>query len=229
MTNTTMTALFDTRAEAERAQLELLNRGLRKEAIVIIDQGAASVSRDDGPKGFWDSVRDFFIPDADGHTFAEGVRRGAFLLIARVEDEGADDVIELLENSDAVDLDTRSREWQAQGWTPYEAEAAASGASISSRADPSPNVERTATHNGFRVRAYANQQPSELPPRSMATEPVAVKNFSGQRTRGIDEASSRSVAASEGDAAPDVASGATNADPTAVPGRTSPRSKQAPK
>ena len=33
-------------------------------------------------KGFWDSVKDIFMPEDDRDTFAEGVRRGGYLLTA---------------------------------------------------------------------------------------------------------------------------------------------------
>jgi hypothetical protein len=57
-----------------------------------------------------------FVPDEDSQTYGEGLRRGRFLLTARAEEHHADRVHQLLENSNAVDVDERASAWRIKGW-----------------------------------------------------------------------------------------------------------------
>ena len=61
------------------------------------------------------------MPDEDRHTYAEGVKRGGYLLSARVPDGLQDAAADILEACDPIDLDQRSETWRQEGWTGYEA------------------------------------------------------------------------------------------------------------
>ena len=63
------------------------------------------------------NIKQFIVDNDERATYEEGVRRGGQLLTARVQDEDADDVLAVLESSDAVDLDQRAQEWRSTGWT----------------------------------------------------------------------------------------------------------------
>ena len=63
------------------------------------------------------------MPDEDRHTYAEGVKRGGYLLSARVPDGLQDAAADILEACDPIDLDQRSETWRQEGWTGYEASA----------------------------------------------------------------------------------------------------------
>jgi uncharacterized protein (TIGR02271 family) len=135
MTTHTITAIFDDAGAMETARRKLAETGIP--AADIHTSGANTTHADglDHDKSFWESLKGFFIPDEDRATYAEGVRRGGFLLTARVNEPLTDEAIRVLDQNGAVDIDERAKEWQTEGWT-------AAGASHSSQ---SP-VAATATN-----------------------------------------------------------------------------------
>jgi hypothetical protein len=116
MNTRTITAMFDSADAANLARQRLLELGLASDDVQVIRQEASDDAAPDH-KGMWESIKDFFTDGDDRATYQEGMRRGGQLLTARVQDEDADDVHAVLENSDAVDLDQRAQEWRAAGWT----------------------------------------------------------------------------------------------------------------
>ena len=131
----TITAFYDSVADAEVAASILTEGGIDRSSIQIVNdtaRGAAPTAiRDDDGGGFFSALRDLFVPDEDRYTYREGLRRGGALLTVRVADEQSDRAIELLDRTGAVDLDTRESEWRAEGWRGYEPGAADSTAATS--------------------------------------------------------------------------------------------------
>jgi uncharacterized protein (TIGR02271 family) len=123
MTHQTLTALYDTRGAAETARDQLVERGVSMEAISIrgVEDGetAASSTTAAEDQGFWASLSDLFMPDEDRYTYAEGMRRGGYLLTVRVPNELAAAATDILEASEPIDLDQRSESWRQGGWTGY--------------------------------------------------------------------------------------------------------------
>jgi uncharacterized protein (TIGR02271 family) len=121
MTTRTITAIYDSESEAREARAQLVNNGLDDDDVRIVSQNLTSstVSGDhvDEDKGVWESIKDFFVGDDDRPTYSEGLRRGGYLLTARVEDEQGELAIALLEQTNAVDLDERAEQWRAEGWS----------------------------------------------------------------------------------------------------------------
>lgn len=115
-----ITAVYDSKPDAQAARDRLLELGVLQKNIEILDQEApgysgASASADH--KGLWASIKEMFIPDDDRRAFEESIRRGGYLLVASVETERAEKALEALEGSNAVDLTRRQEQWKAQGWT----------------------------------------------------------------------------------------------------------------
>jgi len=124
MNNRTITAVFDTQAEAERAVEALAAQGIpRSDLRIHRDMPDAPVQNQD--KGFWASLADLFVPDEDRGTYAEALRRGSVMVSAQVDDAHYEQAATLLESAGAVDLDERESTWRSEGWTG----AAAMGAS----------------------------------------------------------------------------------------------------
>ena len=117
MSNRTITAMFDSADAANVARQRLLELGLASDDVQVISQDARDEHAAAAHKGLWESIKDFFTDNDERATYEEGVRRGGQLLTARVLDEDADDVLAVLESSDAVDLDQRAQEWRSTGWT----------------------------------------------------------------------------------------------------------------
>ncbi len=129
MTTRTITALFESAAEAKRAADQLAAVGISRDAVSIVrqDEGAAATGTAEQPEGggFFAALADLFMPDEDRYTYAEGIRRGGVLLTASVDDALTDEAIRILDGAGAVDLDTRASEWRAAGWRGYEPAAGA--------------------------------------------------------------------------------------------------------
>jgi len=121
MTTRTITAIYDSEADAQQARDRLVNVGLPDDDVRIVSHQLSSspVSSDTHKdhKGVWESIKDFFVGDEDRHFYSEGMRRGGYLLTARVDDEHSTRAMDELEKSNAIDLDERSAQWRAEGWT----------------------------------------------------------------------------------------------------------------
>ncbi|MBB5714591.1 YsnF/AvaK domain-containing protein [Sphingomonas aerophila] len=117
----TITALFDSRSDAEAAKNRLHMANIDANHVHVHDQsspgfrseGAYSDHQD---RGMWDSIKNALLPDEDRHAYEEGVRRGGALLTADVEEDQIDDAVRVLEDSNSIDVDDRSQQWRSQGW-----------------------------------------------------------------------------------------------------------------
>lgn len=117
------TAFFDSRDAAEAASRDLTQAGFHPDAVTLVGGQADTV--DDEPVlpeagGFWHALKAFFMPDEDRYTYAEGLRRGGFLLSVTTAAADYERALDILDADGAVDIDERSRDWQAEGWRGWE-------------------------------------------------------------------------------------------------------------
>ena len=114
MTDRTLTAMYDTRDEADEAQRQLVGLGIPSDEISIHggETGTAAETAEEEP-GFWASL---FMPDADRQMYAEGVQRGGYLLTVEVQEDLQEAALDVLEGSGAVDLDAQAATWRQDGW-----------------------------------------------------------------------------------------------------------------
>jgi len=178
----TITALFDSRADAEAAKNRLHMANIDASHVHVHDQssqgfrseGAYSDHQD---RGVWDSVKNAFLPDEDRHTYEEGVRRGGALLTVDVEESQIDDAVRVLEDSNSIDIDDRAQQWRSQGWNYGEGASAATGLGTTGGSfdrgtgttveeEAIPVVEerlqvgkREVERGGVRVRSYVTETP----------------------------------------------------------------------
>jgi uncharacterized protein (TIGR02271 family) len=193
----TVTALYDSRAEAEAAR-ERLSSAVRADGIKIVDS-------DNGTGG----LGRLHVSNDDRQAYDEGLRRGGALLCAEVDGhEDADRIIALLEESASVDLERRQETWRSEGWTP------GSGASAGLRESGEtgnrtgniveeeriPIVEeelrvgkREVERGGARVRSYIKETP--------VTEQVTLREEHVQvERRPVDQSAVPASATSPGEA-----------------------------
>jgi len=111
----TITAMFDSRSEAESAREQL--RTATGADARIIDKSSAGSEGPGESRGFWADLKDAFMPDEDRTSYEEGVRRGGFLLCATVDESKADKACGILQSSGSVDFDSREQQWREEGWT----------------------------------------------------------------------------------------------------------------
>jgi uncharacterized protein (TIGR02271 family) len=116
----TYTALYDNRQDAEAAQQQLKGLGIiEADGTNIADQNTTGfqADRSSDNKGFWGSLKGGVAPE-DRHVYEESVRQGSFLLTVNVDDENAARVEDLLEKTNAVDIDEREQQYRQTGLIP---------------------------------------------------------------------------------------------------------------
>lgn len=182
--SSTITAMFDSRSEAEAAKERLKSANVDADHVHIHDKSSTGY-REQGysthqDRGVWDSIKNAFLPDEDRHTYEEGLRRGGVLLTADVDDDRVAEAVRVLENAGSIDVDDRSSQWRSSGWdysTPAAGAGAATGAALgavgsteyvgnSEREEVIPVVEeqlvvgkRDVNRGGVRVRSYVTETP----------------------------------------------------------------------
>jgi uncharacterized protein (TIGR02271 family) len=175
-----ITALFDSRTDAEGALRDLSGVGIGQDRVQI-----ATESKDLGTGGALGRtgnlatvLNDRTLPPEDRETFAEGLRRGAYLLTARVNEAAAPEVVRILDHSNAVDLDDRANQWRTSGW----AGPAVSGGTTETRAggfsasgDMAQRVGRTEAQEGESIPVI--QEELVVGKREVASGSVRVHSF----------------------------------------------------
>ena len=125
----TITAMFDSRSDADAARTRLTGAGLGISDVQIMDQSSqgfnagghqSDSSGDSSGHGFWAGVKDFFMADEDRYTYEEGVRRGGAVLVAKVDEGRVDEAVRILEESSSVDIDEREQSWRQSGYQGYD-------------------------------------------------------------------------------------------------------------
>ena len=126
----TVTAMFDNASEAERAISRLQAAGISSSAIRHTQGSGSGYSGNvdatettyrDQHKGFFDSLGDFFFPEEDRYTYAEGLSRGSHMVVVTEFDPSMHDtIVDILDDEGSIDLDSRESEWRSSGWSGYQ-------------------------------------------------------------------------------------------------------------
>jgi hypothetical protein len=111
--NRTITAFYETRAAAQKVADALKAANLGAE-IEIVDQTAADAHPQH--QDFIEWLGGLFAGHEDKHAYGEGLRRGHFLLTAKVDDLKETRAAEILESANPLNLQEAQRTWRAEGW-----------------------------------------------------------------------------------------------------------------
>jgi uncharacterized protein (TIGR02271 family) len=150
----TVTAFFDNRRDAEEAVSRLEAAGISHDSVRLIpgnerDTDAAASpdvrSLGDASTGFWDSLRDLFLPDEDRYTYAEGLRRGGYLVSVNASDAEYERVLDILDDEGTIDIDERAASWRAEGWSGTSSAAVRPGGTVDLTAGTTGTSGTTAT------------------------------------------------------------------------------------
>jgi len=161
----TLTALFDSRADAQASADSLRQLGIDADDIHIHDNTSQTGDSTHDDPGLWQTIKNAFLPDEDRHTYEEGLRRGGFLLTADVDEAQADRAIGVLDSANGVDMDERSNRWRAEGWTaPATGATGAAGNRVAEERIPVVEEKlqvgkREVERGGARVRSYVTEVP----------------------------------------------------------------------
>ncbi len=120
-----LTAFFDTKGAAEQAVSDIEAAGVPRHDITMVEggTGAAGVASPPSHEGFLASLKDMFMPEEDRYSYAEGLRRGGYLVSVRAGQVDLERVLDILDRDGAVDMEERETSWRGEGWTGYRAPA----------------------------------------------------------------------------------------------------------
>jgi len=177
-TKRTVTAFFDDREAADDAIRRLNSEGVARGSIQLIPGSQKSGTANPGTAdvGFWESLKDLFLPDEDRHTYAEGLKRGGFLVTVQTSGSNYERVLDILDDEGTIDVGQRAASWRSEGWTGYSGSdyrpratgtaTAMSRAPAESREDVIPVTEeelrigkRDVSSGRVRVRSYVVETP----------------------------------------------------------------------
>lgn len=182
----TVTAMFDSRADAEEAVNALIEEGFDRDAVRLLPGMERDVDRDpevrrsqgsDDP-GFWASLRDLFLPEDESYVYAEGLRRGGYLVSVRTTSASHDRAVDILDDEGTIDLDERAQAWRTEGWTGYTnagasrtgatgtgaTEAGYTGTGSSGTSSVPSMPPDAASASGTAVRSSANERGEQVIP-----------------------------------------------------------------
>lgn len=135
----TLAAVFETRAEANRAKDELIHSGYAAESITVSDSGSvAGTPRINDNESILHSIKQMFSQllgreHADRHIYAEALNRGHVVLTIQTTGmEAADRAADIVEDFNPIDIDESETMWRASGWTGGEVQRSGAGASQAS-------------------------------------------------------------------------------------------------
>ncbi len=126
MASQTITAMFTTRSEAEHAAESIRQNtalaGANPRVLPKSDTETTSVadSNREHDTGFMAALRRFFMPEEDRYAYAEGMRRGSYMVVVETEEAHAHAVMDALEQAGAVDLEAQEAQWRQEGWHGFE-------------------------------------------------------------------------------------------------------------
>lgn len=117
----TITAFFDSRSDADRAVDRLADAGIPRSSIQLVEGAsgeASATTTTTEHTGFWTSLENFFFPNEDRNTYAEGLRRGGYLVtVSGYPFDLHDTALDILDDDGSIDLDQRSQAWESEGWS----------------------------------------------------------------------------------------------------------------
>jgi uncharacterized protein (TIGR02271 family) len=105
------------------------------------------------------------MPDEDRHTYAEGLRRGGYLVTVSTTHANHDRAVQILDAEGTIDIDERAQAWRSEGWKGYTPSMGAGTSSKGTR-ESIPLVEeqlkvgkREVNQGRVRVRSYVTETP----------------------------------------------------------------------
>jgi hypothetical protein len=126
----TVVGLFDSHDQAEKAAAALEAKGFSDVRIA-----APTLQSEPEPEPDNSTITTLFqnegIPGATQSCYLEALRRGLSVIKVHCDDPQSDDVVDILEENGAVDVEERLRIWRESGWDAANANEIASSLSES--------------------------------------------------------------------------------------------------
>src|SRR5215204_2230847 len=138
----TVTAFFESRTAAQEAVDHLRQHGVEGSAISMIEGNDPHAAAESGGRryqeeGFWASLANMFMPREDRYAYAEGLRRGGYIVSVETSASNHDAILAILDREGAVDVDQLANDWRSNGWQSPDAGSNAAAATSYGRGMPS--------------------------------------------------------------------------------------------
>jgi len=160
----TIVALYDDASTATQVVQELRDYGINYDDVQAVDTADSRLSSQLTKSG---------LPADDVRYFVEGVNQGGTLVSVRVQEDHAEDVVNIMERYQPVDVHERAATWRQSGWTDAGATQTESTQTSSKIQDKEgettiPIVEeevrvgkRQVSGGGVRVHTHIEEKPVE--------------------------------------------------------------------
>ena len=144
----TLTAFFRDRSDAEEATRDLIAAGIAESNVRLVpgaESDNVAATDVDAGRGFWASLGDFFFPDEDRAVYAEGLRRGGYLVtVDAVTEAQHDKAVDILDDEGTIDVDEWADSWRAEGWSADKYTADSTNAPLSTSAEQAARMTEDA-------------------------------------------------------------------------------------
>jgi len=129
--SSTLTAMFNSRHDAEKAVDRLVEAGIPQSSVRLVpgyENDAPITDEHEVHRGFWGALSDFFLADDDRYSYAEGLKRGGFLVTVSNLPAGTyDTALDILDDEGSINLDEEQENWKSEGWSGYDSNATGYG------------------------------------------------------------------------------------------------------
>jgi hypothetical protein len=180
----TLAAVFETRAEANRAKDELILSGYERDSITVSDSGTlAGTGHINDDQTILGSIKQIFSgllghEHADRHIYAEALNRGHVVLTLHTDSlDAADRAADIVEDFDPIDIDEKETMWRASGWTGAEVLRSGTGLQSTSYSGLQSAPEQQGIRSREEAVDFARSEQGLLTPGSLqrgSTEPPLV-------------------------------------------------------
>ena len=115
-----LVALYEQADQAQQTAQQLANLGIaRQEISVLSGQGGSSSAgllgdAQSGPQ-LVRKLAEFGIPRDQAELYAQGLEHGLGFVVARVENDRAEEAGQVMERQPVVDIEARAEQWASQG------------------------------------------------------------------------------------------------------------------
>ncbi|MBX5201115.1 hypothetical protein [Rhizobium sp. NZLR1] len=194
-----LTAFFDSRSEAESAVSRLEDAGVPVARIRLMPgyeaDGKTAGTMGDDRSGFFDALADFFFPDEDRAVYAEGLRRGGFLVqVNDIDDALYETVHDILDDEGSIDMDDRADLWSLEDRQQGASNTGFAGQSSGGKASEDLAVSESA----FEASASDDAHPVAMSDTAHGSAKVRAYTLSGRDAAPSEDANSQSQTQSQG-------------------------------
>jgi len=182
-----ITAMFDSLDAAEAAADRLVAEGIARSDIRLIpgnevDRGAGvrtdTAAAETRPAtGFWESLKELFLPEDDRHVYAEGLSRGGYLVSVQATASQAAMITDVLDQEGTIDVDGQESQWRQSGWTGYTGSDYAGKSDTT--ADRTAALDAIAAGRGSPAADTVSERPAGAAAASVSDTPVSRSAVSG--------------------------------------------------